>query len=356
MRTGQTKYEQYRANELTSIVRNDPFEIMERLLGERYTTYRRQWSEAYSGKSFPRTFPLHIDVDLQDACNQNCKMCHQSYRKRMGIVMRLDLLRAVIDEGAANGLCAFNFGASGEPLLQKDLLLHGLNYAGDRGIMDIFLHTNGILLDEFFASRLLDSGLKHLCVSMDAASEGTYRQTRNSNSFKQVVSNILKFCELRDKRKQALPTIRVSFCVNPLNFGEKQAFLQYWSEKADLVELQGYHHVDSSINVNTTFKKIRSKCVSPFRRIMVWPDGQVSLCCGYRFPDVVLGNLAAGQSTTIASIWSSPKLNRIRKAFEGQSAIPMTCKTCLDSGYVPDDELLVGMRGFSSNKADAGDA
>jgi radical SAM protein with 4Fe4S-binding SPASM domain len=327
-----SKYEQFKANDLKSIVRNDPFVIMEALFKERYTTYKSQWFLANSGTTFACEFPLHIDVDLQDACNQKCKMCHQRNRKRTGSIMPEALLRAIIDEGAEHGLCALNFGASAEPLLQKDLLLWGVDHAAKRGIIDIFVHTNGVLLDEAFSANLLDSGLKHLCVSIDAANEITYQKTRDSLLFSQVVGNTLKFLKLRTDRKQCLPTVRVSFCVNPLNYQEADAFCDYWKDKVDLAELQDYRHVDSSINVDTVFKQTTSKCANPFHRLMVWPDGTVSLCCAYRSADVLLGNLHDGH---ISQMWQSPRMQQIRKAFKEQQGLPETCRVCMDSMYAP---------------------
>ena len=301
---------------------------METLYGEKYTKYRNQWDEGSLTE-----FPLHIDVDLQDACNQRCNMCHQRYRTRTGIVMPTTLLEAVIDEGADNGLCAINFGSSAEPLLQKDLLLHGINYANDKGIMDIFVHTNGVLLDEEFASRLLDSGLKHLCISLDAANEETYRKTRNSDLFNRVVNNIHRFCQLR---KHSLPTVRLSFCVNPLNYLEADRFLRDWVGKVDLAELQGYRHV-GMIELNG-FHKTPSKCVSPFRRIMVWSNGDVTLCCGYRSDDVLLGNLNKSKGRTLVQMWKSSRMHQIRKAFQDKKGLPKTCQICLNSEYTQGDK------------------
>lgn len=330
-----SKYERFRANDLKSSVTNDPFEIMESIYKEKYTSYRTRWSAAYETGDFPKEFPLHIDIDLQDACNQNCNICHQRYRNRTNAIMPVDLLESIIDEGAICGLCALNFGASAEPLLQKHLLLHGINYASDRGIMDIFVHTNGILLDESFSSRLLDSGLKHLCISLDAVSESTYRNTRNSSHFNHIVKNVNRFCQMRHKQKKSLPTIRLSFCVSPLNYTEAENFVHEWNGKVDLVELQGYRHVDSSIDVQKAFQKKVFRCANPFRRIMIWPEGDVTLCCGYRYDDVFLGNLREEEGITISKMWRGSKLNRIRSAFGNNTGLPGTCKLCYNSGYEP---------------------
>lgn len=245
--------------------------------------------------------------------------------------MTWKLLKQIIDEGAENELCSINFGSSAEPLLQKDLLIKGIDYANKKQIMDIFLHTNAILLNPEFASLLIDSGLKHICISIDAVTAETYKKSRRSNSYDKIVKNILHFIKIRDKRNKSFPTVRVSFCVNPTNYTEKDKFQELWKDKADIVEFQGFRHVEGTpVVVDGKFKKLKSKCSNPFRRIMIWPEGDMSLCCGYRSPDVTLGNII---DNSILSLWNSKKMNKIRRAFQGLEQLPITCKICMNSNY-----------------------
>ncbi|CAK8717223.1 MAG: radical SAM additional 4Fe4S-binding SPASM domain-containing protein [Candidatus Electronema aureum] len=323
------KYEKFKSNDLESLVKIDPFEIMEGIFGGKYLEYRRNWKDTHEEYRDSK-FPLHIDVDLEDACNQNCAMCHQKYRSRNGATMTWVLLKKIIDEGVQNGLCAINFGSSAEPLLQKELLMKGINYCNENQIMDIFLHTNGLLLDSEFALLLIDSGLRHICISIDAATVERYKKSRRSNDYDKIVENILNFIKNRERRSKSFPTVRVSFCVNPTNYTEKAMFKEFWADKVDIVEFQGFRHINETPATGGEFEKVKIKCSSPFRRVMIWPEGDMSLCCGYKSPDVTLGNVL---NSSIISLWNSDKMNKIRESFKGNEKMPETCLKCLDSNY-----------------------
>jgi len=325
-----SKYEQYKSNNLESFVKKDPFEKMKDLFGEKYVKYRESWKGAHQYSSSCVDFPLHIDIDLKDACNQSCAMCHQKYRSRSGVSITWDLLKTIIDEGAQNGLCAINFGSSAEPLLNKELLLKGIIHARDSGIMDIFIHTNAVLLDEKISHQLVESGLRHICISVDAATANTYQKSRNSDLFEKILTNIENLIKIRDKKSSCFPTVRVSFCINPTNYKEKDIFLERWKNKADLVEFQGFRHVSGTPEPGIEFEKTTVTCSNPFRRLMIWPEGDVTLCCGYRFPDVILGNVL---DHSIRSLWHSEKMDRIRESFKTNQGLPETCAKCLVSNY-----------------------
>ena len=63
-----------------------------------------------------------------------------------------------------------------EPLLDKDLI-ERINYATERGIMDIHMNTNAMLLTEEMSKKLLDTGLTRLCFSIDALTPETLKKS-----------------------------------------------------------------------------------------------------------------------------------------------------------------------------------
>ena len=329
--TEKSKYERFKGNNpnsLNSFVNRDTFAIMEAIYGQRYLDYKNKWKDSYQNIKYP----LHVDVDLQDACNMSCNICHQNYRKRTHNIIDFKLIEKVLTDGRKKGLCAINFGAAGEPLLHKEILLKGISLASKLDIMDIFTHTNGLLLDQAFTEKLLDSGLKHLCVSIDAFTKETYEKTRRSKNFDIVVGNLIKLVELRNQKGLSTPTVRVSFCVTPLNHAEKDDFVDFWKNKTDIIETQVYNHVDDNIKISGPFKQKSIDCKIPFKRVMVWPNGDVSLCCRYRSEDVCLGNIN-NKETNLSDLWQSEKMGKIQKSFNGYGVVPKTCQTCMESNY-----------------------
>ena len=72
-----------------------------------------------------------------------------------------------------------------EPLLYKNIEKI-FQRAQEANIMDVFLFTNGILLNEKNSKIILNSNVSRLFVSIDAVSEDTYNKVRIP-SIKKVV-------------------------------------------------------------------------------------------------------------------------------------------------------------------------
>ncbi|MCL1867245.1 MAG: hypothetical protein FWF82_07540, partial [Oscillospiraceae bacterium] len=104
-------------------------------------------------------------------------------------------------------------------------------------VMDIFLHTNAVLMDGGVSAGLIDSGVTFLCVSLDAATPQTYRKQRGADLDK-VVKNIHAFL---NRKTSPLPALRVSFLATPDNIHERDLFIDSWENVADFVEVQEYY-------------------------------------------------------------------------------------------------------------------
>ena len=50
-------------------------QYLSNLLGENYSNYRREWARrSQQNQSVPQA-PVHLDIEMQDFCNQSCVMC-----------------------------------------------------------------------------------------------------------------------------------------------------------------------------------------------------------------------------------------------------------------------------------------
>ncbi|MDR2870452.1 MAG: radical SAM protein [Deferribacteraceae bacterium] len=302
--------ESYRFNKLP--------EIMVEKYGDDYLEYRKHWADA---AYLPENAPLHLDIDLRDACNQHCAMCHQLYRKRTNIVSTQSIIDKALSEASTLGLKSINIGASCESLLEEDLLFYTLSKAQEYKILDTFIHTNAILLTAETAQRLIDSGLKHLCISLDAATEESYLKIRRSDKFKLVEENIKNFIKIRGE--SFFPELRLSFCLTPINSHEKDLFYQKWENIADLIEFQDYREVENS--VKGVDKAARHSCKEGIKRAMLWPNGDIAACC-MAWEAVTFGNIA---DTPFAQIWQSAKAKTIRTSLASGEKLPHVCKMCL---------------------------
>ncbi len=301
------------------------------LKGEPFKKYRERWMtlegvEARELYDLLPDFPIHIDFETVFGCNLRCTHCFlQNFLDdiKRPVHMEFDLFKKIIDEGMEKGLNSISLHNIGEPLLRKDIF-DFVQYGNDAGVLDMFLSTNGILLDEAASEKLIDHGLTRLNVSLDAFTEQTYLKMRNSNRFNKVKKNIERFLEIRRRRNSKTPFLRVSFCKTIINEEETDDFINYWTDKADNIGIQMYVNVRDDINLKPK-EEVRIDCDQPFRRVYVLPDGRVQGCCvEFGYDDVVVGD---AYESSIYDIWHGKKIQSMRDVIADDSFYKM--KSCI---------------------------
>ena len=128
--------------------------------------------------------PSTVQVDLTDACNQNCVVCwlhapalaeRNKERVRAEASLPWEVFVQLLDDLKELGTQEIYFAGGGEPLVYKrawDALAETVR----RGFT-ASLHTNFSLVDEDGVSRLLDLGVHHVTVSLWAGTQDAYAAT-----------------------------------------------------------------------------------------------------------------------------------------------------------------------------------
>lgn len=123
-----------------------------------------------------RELDVRVRWFLTDACNLACRQCNIG---RLGSPSDQEIkeprLRDLIDQFQANYVRVIEF-LGGEPLLRPDFP-SVLRYAKSRGL-DVWLVTNGQLVDRAMADDLVSAGLDLVIVSIDGASAESHDLTR----------------------------------------------------------------------------------------------------------------------------------------------------------------------------------
>lgn len=312
---------------ISRLTEKDIHGILGRELGEGYVRYRAAW-DAVSPANIP-AFPIHLDFELNDSCNQRCRMCPRNedthpdvnYRINSGSVLAFEDFRRVVDESVGKGLASLNLGAFAEPLIHKrvwDMVRH----AREAGVVDTRLITNGLLLERQLAG-VFDSGLVNLFVSLDAFRDETYRDIRG-HGFDKAKRGLEAVLEERRRRGAVLPVIRVSIVDMPGNHGEIDEFVAHWAERVDFIDVQVYD--DFNVDVSRPFDPARPKkwdCRSPFARLAVRSSGEVLPCCNFFGWNIPVGSI---HRSTIERIWTSSELDAVRRGILADSL--RNCAIC----------------------------
>jgi GTP 3',8-cyclase len=127
-----------------------------------------------------------LRVSLTDRCNLRCRYCmprevfgpDHAFLERDELLSFEELTR-VLAAFAQLGVTKLRL-TGGEPLLRRDLPDLVRMVAGIKGIEDIALTTNGVLLPRL-APELADAGLRRITVSLDALDDATFRAVADTN-------------------------------------------------------------------------------------------------------------------------------------------------------------------------------
>ena len=111
--------------------------------------------------------------------------------------MSLEKFKNIIDQ--IEGKIEFiSLASRGEPLLCKDIDKMLLYTTGK--FLNLKINTNASMLTEKKIHAILQSGIKTLSFSADAADEKNYSKLRVNGDLNKILKNIELFNEIRDKK------------------------------------------------------------------------------------------------------------------------------------------------------------
>ena len=190
----------------------------------------------YLRDTTPLVGPSTVQIDLTDACNQNCIVCwlhapdlkqHNQERVERQASLPWDTYLSLIDELKTLGTSELYFAGGGEPLVHPRAW-DALQAAVQRGFTTS-LHTNFSLVDEDDIQRILDLGIHHLTISLWAGSPEAYRRTHprsEDGDFERISGNI----RLLNDRKEDRPTTKLYHVLTTHNAQELTSMFQLAEE------------------------------------------------------------------------------------------------------------------------------
>ena len=260
-------------------------------------------------------YPIQLDIELNGGCNMSCPFCLHGYEDIPNIELSLKAYREVIKQAVDIGVKSIKFNYINEPMLRKDLE-SCIKYAKEQGIINVYMVTNGTVLNKKRRESLLASGITKVFVSLDATTKETYEKQRLSGMFEKVKTNIKEFIKLRNSENKEFPLVRVSFLKNSLNIHEAPDFEKEWSGVADIINFQTMNEVpDMETGLLIEESIIPEKgCNFPFKQLVVDHLGNIQPCCKLDGKKLIVGNI---KDMTLKEAWNSDKYKRLRELHKG---------------------------------------
>jgi len=292
--------------------------ILARELGDRFWDYRNEWDSSESFET-ERSFPVHLDIEINNLCNMRCSMCEHGqapkpeyFREKKELDR--DTVRRIIEEFASKGGRSIDFNGLNEPLLSQDLEWY-VSLARDKGVIDLFLHTNAELLSPERSAALIDAGLTRVFFSIDGYSKETYSKIRIGGDFDKVISNIEAFMATRDRMGKTLPVAGVCFVRFKDNEHEVEPFTRFWESKIDFMAIQERIEVpEAAFAREDEPPEIDFRCYMPWTRMMVTSDGGIAPCCTSYGRYLSVGSV---YEDTLEEAWNSGKMKDLRALHKG---------------------------------------
>lgn len=281
-------------------------------------------------ENYPKVYsvyqiPLHLDIEITTKCNLQCIMCERTYYPPKAEDMTFETYRKIIDEFSEKGGYAIKLCHLGEPLLHPELSKF-IKYAKFKGIIDVMLATNGMLLNTKKSKELIGARLDFIVFSVDSSLPHIYKKIRVGGDLNVVKKNIIALNTMKQLLHSKIPKIQIQGILMFKNRAEMElgTYKSYWEPYADTVEITPYcedYYTKREPTGETDFF-----CEALWQRMTVRVDGRIAICCGKRSDDKVLGDIS---KNSLESVWLGKAFTRIRNLMkERKSHLIRPCQAC----------------------------
>jgi MoaA/NifB/PqqE/SkfB family radical SAM enzyme len=274
-------------------------------------------------------YPTFLLIEPTNHCNLKCIFCPRGKSSRELGFMSFQTLENIINDSLKYGKRpVIGFQKDGEPLLHRELE-EMISYTRKKGAARIIhMATNGILLDENRAERIIKSGIDDLLISLDASSPETYKKVKGVDTFSRVEENVRNFFKIRKVLKVNKPFVRVKIINMRGAKDEITEFKRKWRGIADRVEVRNFvPWGEVEDNSPLDYSRInRYPCPYLWYMAAINWDGRVSICCGDYKCEGVLGN---ANETSLYDMWHGELLHSMRMShLSGKFDEVAACKDC----------------------------
>ncbi len=169
------------------------------------------------------SLPVDIVLQISSICNLRCVMCGHG----LGTVENPRHMPVEVVDHAALYLSVaarMIFSGMGEPLLAPAFWKVIANYGREPGVF-IRANSNAHFITPEKAARILDSGLKEISFSLDAATPATYSRIRGGD-FEKALNGIRTMCKERRRRPRQSLEVFINMTLMCENIAEAPAFVE----------------------------------------------------------------------------------------------------------------------------------
>jgi len=313
--------------------------------GEKKATYNShilKENRARLENVIPLATPYTVLIEVSRLCNLRCGFCPQSDRKKFTFFNN-NLMSVADFEKITVQMKEF-------PQKIKKVYMHGMGESMMNQCLpdmiqllkqkclceSIDLTTNGTLLSNEMSKRLLDAGLDHLHISIEALSADGYKNIAGADNFDfdSFVENIRYFFSMKENCRLTIKIADLSIKTD----ADKELFFETFSPLCDEIFIENIFPIwpgfELPFSCQTNKKgqygqSITEKNVCPqiFTNLSVKCNGDISPCSMDWNNKICLGNI---HQNSLFEAWNSAELKALR--FEHLQNGRHTVSLCSECG------------------------
>lgn len=300
--------------------------------------------EGFRSQFISPDFPVSISLELGEfRCTHRCRMCPQSTVPFTGPDRFMDekTLDRILDRIDPGRDIMLEISAYGETFLHPRALDFIVRAKERLPRSKLVVATNGLLMNEKIAAGLVKADVDFIQVSLNTGSESSYEWFCGRPAYRQVVENLERLIELRNKsRSQSKVTTHI-IEVKELEH-EFLPFVKTWAGRADQVHIRGYGNWGGMVSGNRLsglhpVPAKRYPCISLFCSLEILSDGSAHKCFLHGVPGAEdSGRVGTLINQSVEEIWKGELMEGIRaKHMSGEYDTLPFCRDCTSWSLFP---------------------
>ena len=271
--------------------------------------------------------PMSLGIEVTNACNLTCIMCHRQVMTRKVGFMDFDLFKECARQGIEMGtrmIIPFNYG---EALLHPRLT-DMVEYIKSRSRETIVkVNTNGMLLTEDYARNLIGAGIDEITFSLEGCTKESHEKIAVGSNYDTILANLMDLIDMR--KGNGRPQIRVCMVRMEETESEMKQFVRKWQPIVDSITIHdmntGYGTLkDRRVEKSPLKRKV--PCRELWLKLQVLWDGSVTVCCIDYDGKLSIGHV---ERDSLRDLWFGPRMNKMREIHRAREfdKIPV-CNKC----------------------------
>jgi len=283
-----------------------------------------------------QALPVEYIVETTAKCNLYCPMCPRETHPQPKADMADDIFNRLVHEARDSAEHMMLIGL-GEPFLDPKIF-DRIEYCSRHNVSTL-LSTNGTLLDEEMAEKLLSTPLRHITLSFDGATKESFEYYRKGARFERVRDNFVRFARMKKERGSSLHVV-VQMVRMQRNSSEVDDFVRFWKNVPGVDSIRIKEDETNLFKIGHDPSHFKYPCHYLWRGpVYVKQNGDVYPCCqSYMLDGSPIGRVG---EQDLVQIWNSAPMQELRELHRSGRAgeIPM-CARCCSS--IPHPALVVG--------------